>query len=166
MSVMKSRSNRARRNAEHVGDLRRGVSDEVVQHEDRALVRREPSEAALQLVAVGHAEQVVRSDRGVEGQNAEIGGATTFTRCLGDANVRQEAMDPGVEPVRIAEAREVTPGDHQRILQGILGPIDISEDPMRDREESVTAEFDQVDKRRLVPVLRRYHEVAIHPHHQ
>jgi hypothetical protein len=163
MSVMKSRSDRARRNPEQVGDLRRGVSDEVVQHKDRALVRREPSEAALQLVAVGHAEQVVRSDRGVEWQNAEIGGSTTFTRRLGDAHVRQEAMDPRVEPVRIAEARKVTPGDHQRVLQGILGPIDISEDPMRDREESVAAESDQVDERRLVSVLRRLDEVAIHP---
>ncbi len=162
---MKSRSDGARRNAEQIGDLRWGVSDEVVQYEDRALVRREPSEAALQLVAVRHAEQVVRSDRGIEWQDAEIGGATTFTRRLGDAYVRQKAMDPGVEPVRIAEARKVTPGDHQRILQGILGPIDIPEDPMRDREEAVTPEPDQVDECRLVTALCRFDEVAIHPHH-
>jgi len=163
---MESRSDRPRRNAEQVGDLRRGVSDEVVEHEDRALVRREPSEAALQLVAISHAQQVVRSDRGIEWQDAEIGGATTLTRRLGDANVGEEAMDPRVEPVRIAEARQVPPGDHQRVLQGILGPIDISEDPVREREESVTAELDEVDERRLVSVLRRYDEVAIHPHHQ
>ena len=46
-------------------------------------------------------------------------------------------MDPGIEPVRIAEARQVTPGDHQRVLQGILGPVDIPKDPVRDREQAV-----------------------------
>ena len=71
-------------------------------------------------------------------------------------------MDPGVEPVRIAEARQVTPGDHQRVLQGILGPVDIPEDPMRDREEPAAAEADQVDERRLIASLCRLDEIAIH----
>jgi hypothetical protein len=136
-----------------------------VKREDRALVRRELAKAALELIAVGHAEQVVRSDRGFEWQDPEIGGAVTLTRRLGDAHVRQEAMDPGVEPVRIAEAWQIPPGDHKRVLQGVLGPIDIPEDPMRDREESVTTEPDQIDKCRLVTASRRFDEVAIHPHH-
>jgi hypothetical protein len=71
-------------------------------------------------------------------------------------------VEPGVEPVRIAEARQVTPGDHQRILQGILGPIDIPEDPMRNREEAATAKADQVDERRLVTSLGCLDEIAIH----
>ena len=50
-------------------------------------------------------------------------------------------MDPRVEPVRIAEAREVTPGDHQRVLQSVLGPVDVAEDALRDREEPVAAHF-------------------------
>ena len=71
-------------------------------------------------------------------------------------------MDPGVEPVRIAEARQVTPGDHQRVLQGILGPIDIPKDPLGDREEPVTARVDQGHEGRLVTRLRMLDEIAIH----
>ena len=74
-------------------------------------------------------------------------------------------MDPGVEAVRIAEARKVTPGDHQRVLQGILGPIDVPEDPLCDREEPVAMHADQVDECRLVPALRRLDEIAIHRPH-
>ncbi len=40
-------------------------------------------------------------------------------------------MQPSVESVRIAETPEVTPGDHQRVLQGILGPIDVPRDTLR-----------------------------------
>ena len=71
-------------------------------------------------------------------------------------------MHPRVEPVRIAEPRQVTPGDHQRVLEGILGPVDIAEDPLRDREEPVAVRLDQVHEGRLVPSLRRLDEVAIH----
>jgi hypothetical protein len=71
-------------------------------------------------------------------------------------------VDPGVEAVRIAEARKVTPGDHQRVLEGILGPIDIAEDPLRDLEEPVAARSNQIDECPLVTALRRLDEVAIH----
>ncbi len=71
-------------------------------------------------------------------------------------------MDPGVEPVRIAEARQVTPGDHQRVLQGILGPVDIPEDPLGDREEPVATRPDQGHEGRLVARLRLLDEIAIH----
>ena len=80
--------------------------------------------------------------------------------------MRQEAVHPRVESVRIAEARKVTPGDHQRVLQGILGPIHIPEDPVRDREESVAAELDQVHECNLITTLRRLYEVTIHRHHR
>ena len=49
----------------------------------------------------------------------------------------EHAMEPRVEPVRIAEAAKVAPGDHQRILQGILGPVDVAKDPVGDRVEPV-----------------------------
>jgi hypothetical protein len=75
-------------------------------------------------------------------------------------------MDPGIESVRIAEVPQVTPGDHQCVLQGILGPIDIPEDALRDREEPVTARLHQIDECRLVATLRRLDEVAVHPHHR
>ncbi len=70
--------------------------------------------------------------------------------------------EPGVETVRIAESTQVTPGDHQRVLDGILGPIDIAEDPMRGRVQPVDPGTHQVDKRRLIPVLCRLDEVAVH----
>ena len=73
-------------------------------------------------------------------------------------------MNPAAEPVRIAEARQVTPGDHQRVLQGVLGPVDIPEDPVRDRVEAVTMQTHQVDERLLIAALGRLDEIPIHCH--
>ena len=71
-------------------------------------------------------------------------------------------MEPRIEAARIAEAPKVTPGDHQRILEGILGPIDIAEDPLCGRKEPVLPSEDQVDIRRPIPVLCRLDEIAVH----
>jgi hypothetical protein len=71
-----------------------------------------------------------------------------------DAHVREYALQPEVEPVRIAEARQVTPGDHQRVLHRILGPVDIPKDPTSDREQAVDARADQVHEGDPIAPLR------------
>ena len=86
---------------------------------------------------------------------------TTLARRLGDTDVDDKAMQPRIEAVRIAESLQVAPGDHQCVLKGILGPIDVAQDAMCDREEAVAANADQVDKRRLVTVPCRLDEIAI-----
>ena len=96
------------------------------------------------------------------GSSPQVRGAATLARRLGDADTDEEAGQPRIEPVRIAEVPEVTPGDHQRVLQGVLGPVDVTEDPLGDREQAVAAHADQVDECRLVAVLCCRQELAIH----
>jgi hypothetical protein len=134
----------------------------VVQDEDGALVRREAPETALELVAVGHSQRRIRRLGPVQREDSQIRHPTSLAGGLLDADVREHAVDPGVESIRIAEARKATPGDHQRVLQGIVGSIDIPEDPMRDREEPITTRMDQVHEGILVTTLRRLDEIAIH----
>jgi hypothetical protein len=64
-----------------------------------------------------------------------------------------------------AEVRQVTPGDHQRVLQRILGPVDIPKDPTSDREQAVDARADQVHEGDPVATLSEDHEVSIHRRH-
>ena len=162
MGVMEPRAGGAGRDAERLGDLRRRVPEVVVQDEDRPLFGREPAEPTFEQVPVGDREQLVGSGRSVDRQDPQVRGSAALARRLGDADVDEEALEPRIEPVRIAEAPQVTPGDHQRVLEGILGPIDVAEDPLGDREQPVCRATDQVDVRRPIPVLCRLDEIAIH----
>ena len=125
----------------------------VAQHEDGALLGRQTSESALQLVAVGDRQVVVVPVGMSHGSARRLADEAAITRRLGDAGSDEKAMEPGVEAVRIAESGQVTPGDHQRVLHGILGPIDVAEDPLRDREEPVATR--RGSGRRMPPGPRR-----------
>ena len=162
MGMMKSRAGRPRRDAERLGDLGRAEAQVVLKHEDRPLLGRQPAEATFELVPVGQSEEMVRRGRSVDRQDTQVRRAAAFARRLFDADVDEHSMEPRVEAVRIAEPPQITPGDHQRILQSILGPIDVAEDPVGDRVQAVGARRDQVDERGLIPTLGRTDEIEIH----
>ena len=73
-------------------------------------------------------------------------------------------MDPGVEPVRIAEPRQLTPGDHQRLLHGVLGPVDVPEDALGDGVEPIAPRPGQDGECLPVPALGELDEIAVHVH--
>jgi uncharacterized membrane protein len=162
MGVVESGTGRARRDAEGLGDLARGIPQEVVEDEDRPLVGRQPAEPTFELVPIGDGKQIVGCGRSVDRQHSQVHRPAALARCLADAHVDEQPAQPRIESFRIAEPTEVTPGDHQRILQGILGPIDVAEDLKRDREQPVRAWADQVHEGRFVPTSRCCYEVVIH----
>jgi hypothetical protein len=74
----------------------------------------------------------------------------------------KESCEPGVEPGRIAEARQLTPGDHERLLHRILGQADIAEDSLADRKEPVCTRANQDAEGLPVAAPSLLDEIAIH----
>ena len=122
----------------------------------------EATEAPVELIPVVDVEKVVAGHREVERQDVEVRDPAAFALCLGEAGANDQPMQPGVEAVRIAESGQVTPGDHQRFLNGILGPVDVAEDPVGEREEAIATDADQVGIRRHVSLPCSLDEVSIH----
>ena len=110
-----------------------------MEHEERPLIGRQPPEPAFELVPVGQREHVVGSRRSFDREDPQVCRPPPLPRGVVDAFMDDEAMEPRIEPVRIAEPAQVAPGDHQRVLQGILGPVDIAEDSVGQREQPVRA---------------------------
>ena len=160
--MVEAGTGRTGRNTEHLGDLGRFEPGEVTQHENHALLWIQSTEAALKLIAVGHGQDLVRAGREIGRKHVKVGDETALTHRLVNTGADDEAMEPRVEPIRIAESGQVTPGDPQRFLNGILGSVDVAEDPLGDREEPVAARTDQVGIRLPVAASGRLHEIAIH----
>ena len=136
---METGTDGARRNAE---DLRRVIEaePEVVMHDEhRSLIDVEASEAALELIAIGQVDvQVARSRRFRHRERVDMdldAPAPSAAACLAIARVDQQAMEPGLETVGIAQAGEAPPGGHECLLGRILGPPFVTKDQPGDDVE-------------------------------
>ena len=165
MGMVETGSDRAAGHAEDLGDRGRLVPEVIAKDEDRTLLHLQSAERAIHDVAIDDARELVA--RGVIGklEDLELGVPATISPRMLDAHVREHALEPEVEPVRIAEVRQVTPGDHQRVLKGVLGPVDITKDPAGDPVQAIETRTHQVHEGDLVAALRRDHELSIHRRH-
>ena len=138
---MESGAGRADRDAEHVGDLGQREAVVVLEDEDRPLVGRQTTEPALELVAVGDPAELVRSACGdavrvcVVGEEPDDRSAPSLAASLGDACADDDAVVSGLEPVGVAQPRQLVPDGHERLLQGVLGETVVAQDPVRDGEQ-------------------------------
>ena len=72
-------------------------------------------------------------------------------------------MEPRFEAGRIAQGSELGPGRDQRSLDGVLGQMEIAEDPHRDRQASVAHHARQGVERFRVALLRLADQLFLHP---
>ena len=71
-------------------------------------------------------------------------------------------MKPGVEPIGLAEPRELAPGRDERLLDGVLGQADVTQDPMRDGEQPICRATGEGGEGLLVPSTSRQDERLVH----
>jgi hypothetical protein len=144
--------------------MRRRLEARVVaKDQDDPLFGRDALDSAFQLVAVADPEVVVVGSGELEGQRLDVDdGPAARAGRLRDARANHDAAQPGVEAIRVAKRRQVAPGDHQRLLHGVFGLLDVSQDPLRDRVEPVATGADEFGIGLPVSVPGGCHEVVIH----
>jgi hypothetical protein len=82
----------------------------MVEDDHRPLLRRQPAEAAFELVPRGDGDRRVGIESLVDRDEAYMGGPATVAPRLRIAGVDDEPTEPGVEPFGLLESRQVPPG--------------------------------------------------------
>ena len=133
-----------------------------MQNEDRPLVDREPAERPLQFVAVGQGGTAVRGRWPVDGQDPDIRRPVACPLRLVVAGVDEDAMDPRLEPLGFPQVREPAPGEHEGVLQRVLGQTRIAQDPLSHREERIADLVHQDGEGLTIAPTGLFDEVSIH----
>ena len=102
------------------------------------------------------------SRRLVGRQEVEVRRPVAGPASLGVAGAHEEPVRPGVEARRVAELRKVPPDGEQRLLRRVLGEVDVAQDPVRHRVESVARGDGEAREGLLVTVLRPSDQLGIH----
>ena len=72
-------------------------------------------------------------------------------------------MNPCLEALDVAERGKVPPRRDERLLDGVLGAPDVTQDPMRDGEESIGRAAGDGGERLLVPGPCCFDQREVHP---
>ena len=134
----------------------------MVQDHHRSMVQGKTPEGALELVAIDDRAQAIDHHRFVNRQQPQVRRPPAGLPALGVAGTHEEPIRPGLEAGRVAELGKVLPDAEQRLLRGVLGEVDVAQDPVRHRKEPIRDGIDQVGKCLLVAALCTSHEIGVH----
>jgi hypothetical protein len=96
--------------------------------DDRAMAGIETQERAVHELAVGQRARRVGRSRGIDGIELHLDRAPSPTPGEVETRLDGESMQPGIEPVRIAETWQVAPGTDQGLLDGVARELRVPED--------------------------------------
>ena len=86
-------------------------------------------------------------------------GSASARLLVADAN--EDPPEPRLESLRIAEARQLTPGRDERLLDGILGAVEVAQDALGHGEQPVGIGARQEAEGLSVSVPRRLDQLSI-----
>ena len=116
------------RDLQRGGDRRQVHPEEVVQDDDGAPLRPEPLERAVEQVAIGDERRHVAHRGVVERSQLHLHGPTPPAAGRVHAGVEDEAMEPGLEAIRIAKGRQAPPGADEALLDRVSRELGVPED--------------------------------------
>lgn len=116
------------RDAQLGGNVGQRQSHEVVQDDDGAPFRFEPAERLVEELALGDFGGGVANEGREDWIECHLVHATTSPSCDVEAGVDGQSVEPGVEPVGVAQPRQVSPGSDQCLLDRVSRELAIPED--------------------------------------
>ena len=134
--AMKSRSSRPEGDAEHLGDLVERLVQVVVEDHHGPVIEGQLPEGAFELVAIDDRADAVGHHRFVNRQQSNVRRPTTGFSALGIAGADEKPIRPSLEAGRVAQFGKVLPDTEQRLLGGVLGNVDMAQDPVRTSPET------------------------------
>jgi hypothetical protein len=146
---------------EHPRDAREGQVEEIVQDHDGAFFRLEPGERVVEQVAVGDLPGVVEHLGEVQWCELDFDHSTSPLPRQIDAGMGDEAVQPVVERRWVAQPRQAAPRPDQRLLDGVLRQIRVTEDEASRGVQSRAGQADELGEGMPVAFSSPFHESGL-----
>ena len=154
------------RNAQRARDLRERQVQVVVEGDDDALIHVESAEGPLDLVALDHRGGAVRHGWVIDGSELDLDRSSPGAPELVVTGSYEEAVQPGVESVRVAQPGQVPPGANEGLLDGVSRSLGIPEDEPGGGVQAIDRGACEHGKGVMIALLRPFHEVTLHVVHR
>ena len=133
-----------------------------MQDDEGPLLGLEPVEAAFELVAVNQHRRVVADGRHVDRSKLDVDAMTPEPARLIDAGADEQPVEPGVESIGGPQRGQVPPGTHERLLDGVLGLVGVTQDEPGGRVQPEDRGANQHGEGVMIAPARPFHEIQLH----
>ena len=143
-------------------DLGQRQVEVEVQDDDEALILVEPPEPASDLVTGDRGDRVVGLRWQVDLGELDLDDPTPVPPQLVVAGTDEQAVEPRLESIGVAEPWQIPPGADEGFLDGVLRPLGIADDEPGGRvhapDRGACERFEGV----MIAPLRPFHELTLH----
>ncbi len=115
------------RNAQGRRDLRQGHPEVVVEDDDSPPLRIETPERRVKEIAIGNHRRDVGGRRSIERRQLDLDRAPAAASNRVDAGAKDQAVEPGLEAIRIAQRRKVPPSPDETLLDRVSRKLVVPE---------------------------------------
>jgi hypothetical protein len=155
---METRLCGAEGDAECGGNLGQRHAGVDMQDDQRPALGFQPPEGGIERLTLGDlVREVIRVAEILDGER-DLDRTTPLPAGEPEAGANRQAMDPGLETIRIAETGQVPPRSDHRLLDGIPGQLRIPEDEPGGPAESPDQRAGERGKGVMIAPLRALHE--------
>ena len=98
-------------------------------------------------------------------EDLDFDGPPSPTAHLIEAGIDGKSVDPGVEPIGVAEAPQVAPGPEHGLLDGVARELAVSKDQASGRVQPRDRSADELSEGVMIAIPRAFHERSlVHGH--
>ena len=132
---------------------------------DRPQVRFQQTERVIELVTIGVQDGPIRDGDIGEGSELHLAHASATMPGSVEAGVDGQSVQPGIEPVRVAQPGQVPPRSDHRLLDGIARELCVPEDEPSGRVQPREGRADEHGEGVMIAPPRLVHERSlVHGH--
>jgi hypothetical protein len=135
--------------------------EEVVQGDDGAMTRIEALERSVDHLAVGQRARKVGRRGRIKGSDLDFDRSSTTTADDVETGVDGQPMQPGIEPVRVAQTRQVTPGADECLLDRVARELRIPKDEASGRVQPREGRVDESGEGVMIAPSRAFDELSL-----
>jgi hypothetical protein len=133
----------------------------VAQDEDGAVLGPEPAEAPLERVTIHHGGGGIRRRHDLANLDHSRRPPSLAIRLAIDGP-DEDAMEPGIKAVGVAQSLQITPGEDERLLDRVVGLVAVPEHELGDVEEPADGAGGERRERLPIAPSRYLDQLSLH----
>jgi hypothetical protein len=99
-----------------------------MENDDRPLVRLESGHRPVELIPIGERLGVIGDRPDGDRSDLELDRSSAPAPSPVEGGLGGQAMEPGIEPIRVAKPGQVAPGANERVLDRVARELTVAED--------------------------------------